>query len=148
MEDEDDRQKHADRMEYDTLVQAVQDSKLPMHEKDAMRELLTAGYRNLNGDPIERKVQLLARVDWAQIKRSLADADKLNRILAAVEEIRADAKGAKDKPAPEPAKPMTKIERILVFIERCRNQIAATAIGAFVAPHGPDVVQKICDAFR
>lgn len=80
---------HADRIEFDTLMDAVQKSDLPPVEKDALRELLIAGYRNLNGDPIEEKVKLLARVDWAQIKRALSDSKKLSKILAAVQEIKA-----------------------------------------------------------
>ena len=148
METAENPQKHADRIEYDLIAASIQNGELEPGEKDTLRKLLTAGFCNLNGDPIEKKVQNLARVDWEQIKLRIGDAKKLNTILRVVEELRAEAKDAKDKPAAEPAKPMTKIERILVFIERCRNQIAATAIGAFVAPHGPEVVQKICDAFR
>ena len=148
METAENPQKHADRIEYDLIAESIQKGELEPGEKDTLRKLLTAGFCNLNGDPIEKKVQNLARVDWEQIKLRIGDAKKLNAILRVVEELRAETKGAKDKPPVETAKPMTKIERILVFIERCRNQIAATAIGAFVAPHGPEVVQKICDAFR
>ena len=148
METVENPQKHADRIEYDLIAASIQNGELEPGEKDTLRKLLTAGFCNLNGDPIEKKVQNLARVDWEQIKLRIGDAKKLNTILRVVEELRAEAKDAKEKPAPETAKPATKFERILAFVEKCRNQIAATAIGAFCAPHGPEVVQKICDAFK
>ena len=82
------QQRHIDETEYNELVKAVGESELPAVEKDNLRELLSAGYRNLNGDPMETKVKLLARTDWIQIKRTLTDSAKLSRLIRTVEEIK------------------------------------------------------------
>ena len=65
-EDANRAQHHIDEAEYNELMKGVSDSGLPGGEKDRQRELLAAGYRNLNGDPMETKVQLLARTDRAR----------------------------------------------------------------------------------
>ena len=127
-------QKHADAAEYDSLVRSVESSKRTPGEKDADRALLTAGYLNLNGDPLPEKVRKLARVDWEQIKRTLRDSEKISRILEAVE-----------KPA-APAEPKGKLARILAFVERCRREIAAILIAFAFAPHGPEIVDRIAKA--
>ena len=129
-------QKHADAAEYDSLIRSVETSKRTPGEKDADRALLTAGYLNLNGDPLPEKVKKLARVDWEQIKRTLRDSEKISRILAAVE-----------KPA-EPAEPQGWFARLLVFVERCRREIAAILIAFAFAPHGPEIVDRIATAFN
>lgn len=125
-------QKHADAAEYDSLVRSVEASKRTPGEKDADRALLTAGYLNLNGDPLPEKVRKLARVDWEQIKRTLRDSEKISRILAAVE---------------KPAEPQGKVARLLAFVERCRREIAAVLIAFAFAPHGPEIVDRIAKAF-
>ena len=124
-------QKHADAAEYDSLVRSVEASKRSPGEKDADRALLTAGYLNLNGDPLPEKVRKLARVDWEQIKRTLRDSEKISRILAAVE---------------KPAEPQGKLARLLAFVERCRREIAAVLIAIAFAPHGPEIVDRIAKA--
>ena len=87
-EDANRAQHHIDEAEYNELMKGVSDSGLPGGEKDRQRELLAAGYRNLNGDPMETKVQLLARTDWTQIKYMLAESSKTQRILKTLEEIK------------------------------------------------------------
>lgn len=144
MENVENPQKHADRIEYDLIAASIQNGELEPGEKDTLRKLLTAGFCNLNGDPIEKKVQNLARVDWEQIKLRIGDAKKLNTILRVVEELRTAAKEREN----HPEKPQTKLERIFAVVERCRREIAAVAIGAFFAPHGPEVVEKIVHAFK
>ena len=83
-----DQQHHIDEQEYNELMKAVSDSGVPAGEKDRQRELLSAGYRNLNGDPMETKVKLLARTDWTQIKYSLAESAKLSQIIKVLNEIK------------------------------------------------------------
>lgn len=128
-------QKHADAAEYDSLIRSIEHSKYSPEEKDADRALLTAGYLNLNGDPLPEKVKKLARVDWEQIKRTLRDSEKINRILAAVEKPTA------------PAEPQGKVARVFAFVERCRREVAAIVIAFVFAPHGPEIVDRIARAF-
>lgn len=83
-----DQQHHIDEQEYNELMKGVTDSGLPLGEKDRQRELLGVGYRNLNGDPMETKVRLLARTDWTQIKYMIIESGKTQRILNVVDEIK------------------------------------------------------------
>lgn len=85
----DEQQHHIDEAEYNELMKGVTESGAPPNEKDRQRELLSAGYRNLNGDPMETKVKLLARTDWTQIKYTLAESAKLSQIIKSINEIKA-----------------------------------------------------------
>lgn len=84
----DEQQHHIDEQEYNELMKGVTDSGLPPGEQDRQRELLGVGYRNLNGDPMETKVKLLARTDWTQIKYMIIESGKTQRILNVVDDIK------------------------------------------------------------
>lgn len=127
------QQHHIDEQEYNELMKAVGDSGLSAIEKDNLRELLSAGYRNLNGDPMETKVKLLARTDWIQIKRTLAESDKMQRILNALEAIQ---KGLK-------AKPVGFVAQLFDFLKDAKAWIAAVIITAYFAPKGVEVLESI-----
>ena len=127
------QQHHIDEQEYNELMKAVGDSGLSAIEKDNLRELLSAGSRNLNGDPMEVKVKLLARTDWIQIKRTLAESDKMQRILNALEDIQ---KGLK-------AKPTGFVAQLFDFLKDAKAWIAAVIITAYFAPKGVEVLESI-----
>lgn len=139
-----DQQHHIDEQEYNELMKAVTDSGVPAGEKDRQRELLSAGYRNLNGDPMETKVKLLARTDWTQIKYTLAESAKLSQIIKSINEIKAKLDEAtQQKSDKEPAAPMSFSARLFDFLKSAKTELATIICFAIFFPNGGAVIKAI-----
>lgn len=135
-----DQQHHIDEQEYNELMKAVGDSFVPAGEKDRQRELLSAGYRNLNGDPMETKVKLLARTDWTQIKYTLAESAKLSQIIKAINEI----KQKLDEHAPQQtATPASFSAKLFDFLKAAKTELATIICFAIFFPNGGAVLKAI-----
>ena len=135
-------QHHIDEIEYNELVKAVGDSDLPAVEKDNLRELLSAGYRNLNGDPMEVKVKMLARTDWIQIKRTLTDSAKLSQLIKAVQDLKATIEKNVAEPA-EAERPMSFAARLFDFLKTAKTEIATVICFAIFFPNGAAVLKVL-----
>lgn len=140
-----DQQHHIDEQEYNELMKAVTDSGVPAGEKDRQRELLSAGYRNLNGDPMETKVKLLARTDWTQIKYTLAESAKLSQIIKSINEIKTklDEAPPKKDESEEPAAPMSFSARLFDFLKSAKTELATIICFAIFFPNGGAVIKAI-----
>jgi len=146
MTPEEERQYHADTQEFDTLLRAVQDSKLDPTDKDGLRRLLVAAYRNLNGDPTEVKIKLLARVDWEQVKHSLTDSAKLSHIigaLGAIDERLAGIERALATPAPKPAPTKPFLVLLFDFLKDAKGYLTAIILAAIAFPNGGAVLKIV-----
>ncbi len=126
-----------DEAEYTELMKAVGDSVLSALEKDNLRELLAAGYRNLNGDPMEEKVKLLARTDWIQIKHTLADTHWKMSIAKMLADIKDELKQNRD------GRP-TNVWDTLVA---AKKDIRYIAIAACIFPGGAALVSALQKVF-
>lgn len=135
-------QKHIDEMEYNELVKAVGDSDLPAVEKDNLRELLSAGYRNLNGDPMETKVKMLARTDWIQIKRTLTDSAKLSQLIKAVRDLKLAVEKKIAEPT-EPERPRSFSDKLFDFLTKAKTEIATVICFAIFFPNGAAVLKVL-----
>lgn len=160
----DEQQQHIDEFDYQEYLKDVGNADFSQEEKDAFRKLLAAGYRNLNGDPMEKKVQMLARTDWLQIQKSIADSKKMLHILAALEDIRrkvdatpsaGDAlsriEGAVDelrqKAAASPQSSSFSA-RLFDFLKAAKTEIATIVCFAIFFPNGGAVLEKIAAIIR
>lgn len=146
MTPEEERQYHADTQEFDTLLRAVQDSKLDPTDKDGLRRLLVAAYRNLNGDPTEVKIKLLARVDWEQVKHSLSDSAKLSHIigaLGAIGERLTSIEKAIAAPAPKPAPTKPFLVLLFDFLKDAKGYLTAIILAGIAFPNGGAVLKIV-----
>lgn len=132
-----------DEREYSALLREIGDSRNDPQVKDRQRELLGVGYRNLNGDPMEEKVRLLARTDWTQIKYMLAESARTNRIIRMLEEIKASVDAT-----PEPAAPQTFSARLFDFLKSAKTELATVACFAIFFPNGGAVLRIIAGLVR
>ena len=117
---------HATQIEFDSLVESIQASDLLLAEKDSLRALLKAAYRNTNGDPPEEKMKLMCAFDWELSKQIVHLRMLLTSFL----------KAGKQRAG-------SKWERIVDALPLWRNQIAAVLIAFAFAPHGVDIVNAI-----
>lgn len=138
-----DMQHTIDEREYADLMREIGGSHSDPQTKDRQRELLGAGYRNLNGDPMEEKVRNLARTDWTQIKYMLAEAARTNRIISMLEEIKARV----DAP-PEPAAPQTFWAQMFGFLKAAKRELTTIVCCAIVFPNGGAVIGRIASLIR
>lgn len=139
-----DQQHKIDESEYDTLMRAVAESGLSALEKDNLRELLGAGYRNLNGDPMEVKVRMLARTDWIQIKHTLADADRMNEILGSLREIKEKLDAKPEVPAEQAqAQPRSFSDKLFGFLTAAKRELATIICFAIFFPNGGKVLKVL-----
>lgn len=138
-----DQQHHIDEQEYNELMKGIGDSSVPAGEKDRQRELLSTGYRNLNGDPMETKVKLLARTDWTQIKYTLAESAKLSQIIKTLNELKAKLDSA---PAPQSIPSYTPTSfsaRLFDFLKTAKTELATIICFAIFFPNGGAVFKAI-----
>lgn len=139
-----DQQHHIDEQEYNELMKGIGDSSVPAGEKDRQRELLSTGYRNLNGDPMETKVKLLARTDWTQIKYTLAESAKLSQIIKTLNELKAklDTLPAKQEVVTSAA-PVSFSARLFDFLKSAKTELATIICFAIFFPNGGAVFKAI-----
>ena len=140
-----DQQHHIDEQEYNELMKGIGDSSVPAGEKDRQRELLSTGYRNLNGDPMETKVKLLARTDWTQIKYTLAESAKLSQIIKTLNELKAKIDSfpaPQDAPTATPA-PVSFSARLFDFLKSAKTELATIICFAIFFPNGGAVFKAI-----
>ena len=124
-------QEKIDSEEFSTLMAEIGSSHTDPKDKDRQRELLGAGYRNLNGDPMEEKVRLLARTDWTQIKFMLAEASRMNRVIRTLEEIKAKLEG------------QASAARLFDFLKAAKTEIATVICFAIFFPNGAAVLKTL-----
>ena len=139
----DDLQRTIDEREYADLMREIGGSHSDPQDKDRQRELLGAGYRNLNGDPMEEKVRLLARTDWTQIKYMLAESARTNRMIRMLEEIKARVDAS-----PEPAAPQSFLAQLFGFLKAAKRELTTIVCCAIVFPNGGAVLEKITVLIR
>lgn len=139
----DDLQHTIDEREYADLMREIGGSPSDPQTKDRQRELLGAGYRNLNGDPMEEKVRLLARTDWTQIKYMLTEAARTNRIISMLEEIKARVDAS-----PEPTAPQTFWAQLFGFLKAAKRELTTIVCCAIVFPNGGAVLRIIAGLVR
>jgi len=133
-------QEKIDSEEFSTLMAEIGSSHTDPKDKDRQRELLGAGYRNLNGDPMEEKVRLLARTDWTQIKFMLAEASRMNRVIRTLEEIKAKLAG---QASAAPAAPASFAARLFDFLKAAKTEIATVICFAIFFPNGAAVLKVL-----
>lgn len=133
-------QEKIDSEEFSTLMAEIGSSHTDPKDKDRQRELLGAGYRNLNGDPMEEKVRLLARTDWTQIKFMLAEASRMNRVIRTLEEIKAKLESSASA---APAAPASFAARLFDFLTKAKTEIATVICFAIFFPNGAAVLKVL-----
>lgn len=130
---------HTIEKEYDELVDEIGDSDMMDCDKQCLRSLLSAAYRNTNGDPPTKKIRLMAQVDW-QIAVQLATSHALmTKTYNAVQDMKEDCQ--KHRATPE--QPQTGIDKTMSFVERCKWAIAATIAAVSAFPHGPEIINAL-----
>ena len=122
--------KHAVEKEYDEIMEAIGEQDMELSDKQCLRSLLSAAYRNTNGDPPEVKIKLMAEVDWAIAKQLC----QFHAILKKIDKKISSADCTREE---------SRWSRLLSFIERCRWPLAVsiTAIAAF--PNGPAIINAV-----
>ena len=138
-----DQQHHIDEQEYNELLKGIGDSSVPAGEKDRQRELLSTGYRNLNGDPMETKVKLLARTDWTQIKYTLAESAKLSQIIKTLNELKAKLDSAPAPQAVATSAPTSFSARLFDFLKTAKTELATIICFAIFFPNGGAVIKAL-----
>ena len=138
-----DQQHHIDEQEYNELLKGIGDSSVPAGEKDRQRELLSTGYRNLNGDPMETKVKLLARTDWTQIKYTLAESAKLSQIIKTLNELKAKLDSVPAPHAVATSAPTSFSARLFDFLKTAKTELATIICFAIFFPNGGAVFKAI-----
>ena len=134
------QQHKIDEAEYNELMKGVTESCAPPNEKDRQRELLSVGYRNLNGDPMETKVKLLARTDWTQIKYTLAESAKLSQIVESINEIKA---AIDDGVATKSFWP-----QLFAFLNKAKSHLLAALFLLLYYPQGAKIMDGIVRLVR
>lgn len=134
------QQHKIDEAEYDTLMRAVEESGLSALEKDNLRELLGAAYRNLNGDPMEVKVRMLARTDWIQVRHTLAESENLLRIIKAIDGIKASID---DGGATRSFWPL-----LFAFLNKAKGHLLAALFLLLYYPQGAKIMDGIVRLVR
>jgi len=129
-----------DDADYQEHLKDVGKADFSQEEKDAFRKLLAAGYRNLNGDPVEKKVQMLARTDWLQIQKSIADSKKIASILSILSDIKARIGNSSDRPA-EPPKSFS--DKLFGFLTAAKRELATIICFAIFFPNGGKVLKVL-----